>query len=131
MSMFGGSWKSDMIADLRADGEHATADRIIAEDAYEHGYSDGSSTQSSSTPQVGIELNGVANIDLLLKLDTNYDEQTQQYTMSKETYDAIVGNLQVLKDYMIAYKEAINNGVKPPFWHEVRDNLKLKITEGK
>lgn len=39
MSMFGGSWTEDQIAELRRNGEHEEADRIIKEQAFEHGQS--------------------------------------------------------------------------------------------
>lgn len=92
---------------------------IIAQDAHEYEHCE----NVNLFPKIGIELNGIANIDLLLKLETDYDSCKHLYSMNKETYDAITSNLNVLKFYMLAFNKAINDGTQPPLWHEVRDNL--------
>lgn len=67
-----------------------------------------------------IELNGVANIHVILQLEA--DVKDGVVTMNVETIASIEKQLDTMERYMLAYNDAINNGVETPFWHEVRDN---------
>ncbi len=77
----------------------------------------------------GIELNGVANIHCLLSLL----EENLSAPVSNGCSDACVAvnldsikdQLDVLERYMLAYARAVDNGITPPAWHEVRDNISL------
>ena len=64
----------------------------------------------------GIELNGVANLTILLN-ELQYDRRFQADLESD-----IKEQLKLLERYMIAYCKAVNDGVEAPQWHEVRDN---------
>jgi len=69
----------------------------------------------------GIELNGVANIMMLLQLETDKTADGRT-VMNQETVESMMSNLQILERYMLAYCAATNNGTPIPAWHEVRDN---------
>ncbi len=71
-----------------------------------------------------IELNGVANIKILLdqlvgSTDAGNDEAL---TAAAKIYQ----QLDTLERYMVAIGKHIQHGdlkdVRPPYWHEVRDN---------
>lgn len=69
----------------------------------------------------GIELNGVANALMLIQCEVDKTDDGR-FVMNKETYQSMVNNLHILERYMIAYHVAVNAGMTPPPWHEVRDN---------
>jgi hypothetical protein len=71
----------------------------------------------------GIELNGLANISMLLQVEV--DKKNEQMVMNVETFDSIKKQIELLERYMLAYNKAINEGTKTPYWHEVRDNPTL------
>lgn len=71
----------------------------------------------------GIELNGLANISMILQVEV--DKKSDQMVMNMETFDSIKQQLQLLERYMLAYNKAINDGTKTPYWHEVRNNPAL------
>jgi hypothetical protein len=72
----------------------------------------------------GIELNGVANISLLIDSATTtvVEHETDFLLLSPDIKDSIKSELKLLERYMIAYCKAINSGVNPPAWHEIREN---------
>lgn len=70
----------------------------------------------------GLELNGVANIHMLLDLET--DESNGRVAMNQETVVSIKTQLELLERYMLAREEAFKNNTVAPFWHEVRENPK-------
>ena len=63
----------------------------------------------------GMELNGVANIIMLI---ASVDAQTIDWS----TVETIKEQAKLLERYMIAYNKAINEGTQTPAWHEVREN---------
>ena len=65
-----------------------------------------------------IELNGVANINLLLQLETDITRDGQ-VVMNKEVLTSINKNLENLNRYMIAFCDAVNAGEPTPFWHDI------------
>lgn len=74
----------------------------------------------------GIELNGVANLHIIIDEikdgDTAhnlYRGKTQDLT---ESVEAAREQLFLLERYMIAFTEAMNKGVRPPYWHEIKEN---------
>lgn len=70
-----------------------------------------------------IELNGVANLHLILQMSVeDYDDGS--HGLSEETMSSIKKQLDYLERYMLAYSEATANGTKPPMWHEVLANPK-------
>ena len=62
-----------------------------------------------------IELNGVANIKMLL------DYPLECPVVQK---NALNDQLDVLERYMLALADAAEAGKTPPAWHEVRENRK-------
>ena len=72
-----------------------------------------------------IEVNGVANISMLMQCEVDKAQDAESggtiYYMNKETYDSINQQLKLLEKYMKAYNDAVNKGEQTPFWHEVRD----------
>lgn len=52
MSINGSSFQEELIEELRRDGDHKTADRILNEDAYDYGFSCG--TASKKPPAVSL-----------------------------------------------------------------------------
>lgn len=65
----------------------------------------------------GIELNGVANLRLLV------EALTSEHVPVKTQYEAdIIGQLDLLERYMLAYMDAVNKGIKEPCWHEIKAN---------
>lgn len=73
-----------------------------------------------------MELNGVANIDLMLQIEV--DIKDGMATMNEETMISIKEQLVLLERYMLAYNKAIQNEVQTPFWHEIRENPSLYPT---
>jgi hypothetical protein len=71
-----------------------------------------------------MELNGVANIDLMLQVEADI-KPDGQVVMNLETLNSIKEELVMLERYMLAYNRAVTNGTQTPFWHEVRANPKL------
>lgn len=67
----------------------------------------------------GIELNGVANLSLLIEDIYCYREGTDTH---EEGYIKAKEQLVLLERYMIAYCDAINKGEQPPFWHDIKLN---------
>lgn len=65
-----------------------------------------------------IELNGVANIDMLLQIEVDKTDDGK-FEMNPETYYSILRELRNLNKYMRAYNDAINSGQQTPFWHEI------------
>lgn len=73
----------------------------------------------------GIELNGVANITVLLetvKQDFGFDYDIDE---GLKAIASISEQLDLLERYMLAYARAVENDVTPPAWHDVRDNTSL------
>lgn len=60
-----------------------------------------------------IELNGVANIKMLLQFPLKNEEMQKQ---------ALDEQLELLERYMLAVADAARNEEEPPFWHEIREN---------
>lgn len=71
----------------------------------------------------GMELNGVANIDLLLQVEV--DVKDGQAVMNLETLKSIKQQLVLLERYMLAYNKAVSNDTQTPMWHEVYANPNL------
>ena len=66
-----------------------------------------------------IELNGVANIKILLDdLTSNSPNLNEVLVPATKIYQ----QLDVLERYMLAVADAASKGEPPPFWHDVRDN---------
>ena len=63
-----------------------------------------------------IELNGVANIAILLWQLENKDVETS------EVSSKIVKELDFLERYMLALKFAAENNTNPPAWHDIKAN---------
>lgn len=66
-----------------------------------------------------IELNGVANIKLLLDEVVDSSQNLDEVLVPATK---IYQQLDVLERYMLAVAEAAANNQRPPYWHEVRDN---------
>lgn len=62
-----------------------------------------------------IELNGVANLKMLLEFPLECPVVQRQ---------AMMEQLDVLERYMLALADAAEKGLQPPAWHEVRDHRK-------
>jgi len=83
----------------------------------------------------GIELNGIANINIILQLlnensparMVDADLKPVVY-VQQETLNNINQQLELLERYMIAFCDATNNNTEPPKWHEVRQNPNLYPT---
>ncbi len=71
----------------------------------------------------GLELNGVANIHMLLDLEAD-ESNDGRVAMNVETLVSIKTQLDLLERYMLAREEAVKNNTDAPFWHEVRENPK-------
>ena len=65
----------------------------------------------------GIELNGVANLHLLV--DKAFNDHVPMITQVEQY---IKEQLILLERYMIAFSDSVSNQVEPPKWHEVREN---------
>lgn len=70
-----------------------------------------------------IELNGVANIKMLMdQLTSNAPNNDEILVPAAKIYQ----QLDILERYMVAIGSYIAHGdvkdVRPPYWHEVRDN---------
>jgi hypothetical protein len=66
-----------------------------------------------------IELNGVANIKLLMdELTSNAPNNDEILVPAAKIYQ----QLDILERYMLAVADAANKAQVPPYWHEVRDN---------
>lgn len=65
-----------------------------------------------------IELNGVANIQLLMQLEV--DRVNGGYYMNSETYQSILNELKHLQTYMIEYCKAVNAETDVPYWHDIK-----------
>jgi tetrahydromethanopterin S-methyltransferase subunit B len=70
-----------------------------------------------------IELNGVANIKMMLDINTEVNPTTglKEVILYGSEVDKVMEQLKFLEKYMRAYNDAINKGEQTPFWHEVRD----------
>lgn len=70
-----------------------------------------------------MELNGVANIDLMLQVELNEvkDDKTGEtiFIMNQDTVKSIKDQLVCLERYMLAYHKAVCSNVQTPMWHEV------------
>lgn len=75
----------------------------------------------------GLELNGVANLLLLINFETaeKIDSGDKLITMNEETFDSIKRQLDLLERYMLACNEANLKGENLPFWHDITQNPKL------
>lgn len=62
-----------------------------------------------------MELNGVANILLLLESGAGSD-------MPTSTCETITEQCILIERYMLAFSDAVSKGEQPPFWHEVKAN---------
>lgn len=69
----------------------------------------------------GIELNGIANIKVLCDIEIGPINVEDPDSVCK-TLERIKQQADMLERYMIACCKAMNEGVAPPFWHEVREN---------
>lgn len=80
----------------------------------------------------GIELNGVANMSMLLDLLKSDLEKPNSNGWNEAcigtTYSSIREQLILLERYMLAYNDAVNEGRPTPMWHEVRSNPQLYPT---
>lgn len=65
-----------------------------------------------------IELNGVANIHMLIQLETDLNKDGQ-IVMNEEVIHSINKNLENLNRYMIAFCDAVNADKPVPFWHDI------------
>lgn len=74
-----------------------------------------------------IELNGVANITMLLDLEAD-NAVDGRVVMNPETLVSIKEQLVLLERYMLAHQAALNNNTEAPYWHEVRENPTLYPT---
>lgn len=75
----------------------------------------------------GLELNGVANITMLINMETDTSADGR-VTMNAETLVSIKEQLVLLERYMLARETALTNKTDAPFWHEVRENPELYPT---
>jgi len=78
-----------------------------------------------------IELNGVANIKILLDdLVRNAPNNDEVLIPAAKIYQ----QLDVLERYMVAIGQYISHGdlkdTRPPYWHEVRENKELYPLNG-
>lgn len=73
-----------------------------------------------------IELNGVANIDLMLQVEV--DIKGDKAEMNIETFASIKKQLVLIERYMLAYNKAVHDGTQTPMWHEVYTNPHLYPT---
>ncbi len=62
-----------------------------------------------------MELNGVANILLLLQTEAGYN-------MPTHLYKGIEEQSILIERYMLAFSDSVSKGEQPPFWHEVKAN---------
>jgi hypothetical protein len=68
-----------------------------------------------------IELNGVANIKLLMdELTSNAPNNDEILVPAAKIYQ----QLDILERYMLALSDAASLGLQPPAWHEVVENRK-------
>jgi hypothetical protein len=76
----------------------------------------------------GIELNGVANIQMLLDINisTNPETGLKELSLYGPEVDEILEQLLLLSEYMKAYAKATNNNNVPPYWHEIRQLMQKK-----
>lgn len=79
-----------------------------------------------------IELNGVANIKILLdELVSNSPNNDEILVPATKIYQ----QLDLLERYMVAIGSYISHGdlkdVRPPYWHEVRENKDQYPLNGK
>ena len=75
----------------------------------------------------GLELNGVANITMLLNMEADQSSDGL-VTMNAETLTSIKEQLVLLERYMLAREIALTTNTEAPFWHEVRENPELYPT---
>lgn len=77
----------------------------------------------------GLELNGVANIDLMLQVEVDEAQDAETgakiFYMNEETLNSIKQQLVLLERYMLAYNKAVSNDTQTPMWHEVYANPNL------
>jgi hypothetical protein len=73
-----------------------------------------------------MEINGVANIKMLLELETS--NANGQVVMNKETMDSVKHQLEMLERYMLAFNKALQSDSMNPYWHEVLRDPKLYPT---
>jgi hypothetical protein len=69
--------------------------------------------------KVAIELNGVANLTILIEDIYGYREGSETH---ENGYLKAKEQLILLERYMLAFTDAINKQEQPPYWHEVREN---------
>lgn len=68
---------------------------------------------------IKIELNGVANIKLLMdKLVKTMDNNDEQLIEVAKIYQ----QLDYMERYMVAIADAVQKNESNPFWHEIRTN---------
>lgn len=68
-----------------------------------------------------MELNGVANIDLMIQVEVDQLPDGRA-VMNQETLESIKNQLVNIERYMLAYNDAVNKGIQTPYWHEVLAN---------
>lgn len=69
----------------------------------------------------GIELNGIANLLILIDLANGGFGCEAPFEEEIKAFDNLKPQVELLERYMLAFNNAINNGERPPFWHEVRE----------
>ena len=66
----------------------------------------------------GLELNGVANIDLMLQVEVDEAQDAETgakiFYMNEETLNSIKQQLVLLERYMLAYNKAVSNDTQTP-----------------
>lgn len=71
--------------------------------------------------QRSIELNGIANILILIEMAENAVGHEAPDVEDVEAFKEIKNQVDLLERYMIAFAAAVNNNRDTPFWHEVRE----------
>lgn len=69
-----------------------------------------------------MELNGLANIHMLLTLETDKAQDSSGnviHYMNEETFNSIKKQLDLLQQYMVKYHEAVIKEHKVPNWHDI------------
>jgi len=69
-----------------------------------------------------LELNGLANIDILLQMADSNSNDENFTKISKKTYETIKLQLKLLERYMLAYNDAVSKNQQTPYWHEILAN---------
>jgi len=77
-----------------------------------------------------MEVNGVANIKMLLQVKVNKAQDTSVddgvYYMDSKTYKSLLEQCDLLLEYMKAYNDAVNANQQTPFWHEIKTKMASK-----